>query len=132
MEGLAKAGLKPLRVGSTGNVQKSLLEHSLEYKLGIHPLQSTLVRTLNESEKIFRQEQELKKTLKDLNKKLSETKNPRPSMIEREDNMRRALESICKQHKRLQQKAYAIQQQMIREVVAAADVVSIRFDLSIN
>ena len=126
MEGLAKAGVKALRVGCNGNVQKSLIEHSLDHKLEMHPLHPTLVRAVNEAEKMSRQMQELSKALKELNKKLWEAKNPKKSMIQREHNMRNGLISIRDQHKHLQKKIYAIQQQMLRETVAAADVVSVR------
>jgi regulator of nonsense transcripts 1 len=124
VEGLAKAGLKPLRVGFNGNIQKSLIEHSLDHKLEVHPLHPTLVRTVNEAEKVSRQMQDLPKALKELSKKLWEAKNPKKSMIERERNMRNGLISIRNQHKHLQQKIYAIQQEMLRDTVAAADVVS--------
>lgn len=130
MEGLAEAGVKPLRVGFNGNVRKSLTKHSLDYKLEIHPLHPTLVTTVKEAEKMLRQMQDLEKALKDLNKKLWEAKNPKKSMIERERKMHDGVISMRAQHKNLQRKIYAIQQEMLRETVAAADVVSPRFDLS--
>ena len=130
MEGLAEAGVKPLRVGFNGNVRKSLTKHSLDYKLEIHPLHPTLVTTVKEAEKMLRQMQDLEKALKDLNKKLWEAKNPKKSMIERERKMQDGVMSMRAQHKNLQRKIYAIQQEMLRETVAAADVVSPRFDLS--
>ena len=124
MEGLAKAGVKPLRVGFNGNIQKSLIEHSLDHKLQTHPLHSTLVRVVNDAEKLSRQMQELSEALKKLDKKLWEAKNPTKSIIERGHNMRNGLISIRDRHKHLQQKIYSIQQKMLREIVAAADVVS--------
>ena len=122
MEGLAKAGVKPLRVG--GSIQKSLIEHSLDYKLENHPLHPTLVKAVSEEEKLGRQILELEKARKVLNKKLWEAVNPSKSMTEREDNMRKGLIAMQNQRKNLQQKIYAIQQQMLRETVEAADVVS--------
>lgn len=124
MEGLAKAGVKPLRVGFNGNVQKLLVEHSLEHKLEKHPLHPTLVKIVKEAEKMLGEIQALTLALKELSKKLWEAKNPKKSMIERESNMRLGLTSMQNQHKHLQQKIYAIQQEMLREAVAAADVVS--------
>ena len=122
MEGLAKAGVKPLRVG--GSIQKSLIEHSLDYKLENHPLHPTLVKAVSEEEKLARQILELEKTRKELNKKLWEAVNPSKSMTEREANMHKGLIAMQNQRKNLQQKIYAIQQQMLRETVEAADVVS--------
>ena len=122
MEGLAKAGVKPLRVG--GSIQKSLIEHSLDYKLENHPLHPMLVKSVSEEEKLARQILELEKARKELNKKLWEAVNPSKSLREREDNMRKKLISMPNQRKNLQQKIYAIQQQMLRETVEAADVVS--------
>lgn len=129
MEGLAKTGLKPLRVGFNGNVRKSLAEYSLDHKLEIHPLHPTLVTTVKEAEKTLRQVQDLTKALKELNKKLWEAKTPKKSMIERERKMQAGLILTRTQHKNLQRRIYAIQQEMLREVVAAADVVSAGFDL---
>lgn len=43
VEGLVKAGLQPLRIGSDGRVKESLLPFSLKGRLGDHPLHSTLL-----------------------------------------------------------------------------------------
>jgi hypothetical protein len=127
VEGLAKAGVKPLRVG--GSIQKSLIEHSLDYKLENHPLHPMLVRAVSEDEKLSRQIQELERAKKELSKKLWEAGNLSKSMAVREDNMSKGLIAMQNKHKNLQQKIYAMQQQMLRETVDAADVVSaqIRF-----
>ena len=122
MEGLAKAGVKPLRVG--GCIQKSLIEHSLDYKLEHHPLHPKLVKAVSEEEKLSRQILALEKARKELSKKMWEAAKPNRSLIERENNMRKGLIAMQNQRKNLQQKIYAIQQQMLREVVNAADVVS--------
>jgi uncharacterized coiled-coil DUF342 family protein len=122
VDGLANAGVKPLRVG--GSIQKSLIEHSLEYKLEKHPLHPKLVMSVAEEEKLARQIPELEKARKALNKKLWETMNQSTSMRERENNMGKAVIAMKTQRKNLQQKIYAIQQEMLREIVKAADVVS--------
>ena len=122
VEGLAKAGVKPLRVG--GNIQKSLIEHSLDYKLENHHLHPRLVRAVSEEEKVSRQIQDLEKARKELNKKIWKAVNPNKSLVEREDNMRKGLIMLQNQRKNLQQKIYAIQQEMLRDTVEAADVVS--------
>ena len=124
MEGLVKAGVRPLRVG--GSIQKSLIEHSLDYKLEHHPLHPKLVNTVTEEEKLSRQIQELERARKELNKKLWETIKPSPSLVVREDNMRKGLIAMQNQRKIQQQKIYAIQQEMLRETVNAADVVSVQ------
>ena len=122
MEGLANAGVKPLRVG--GSIQKSLIEHSLDYKLEHHPLHPTLVRAVSEEEKLSRQILELEKARKKLSKELWEAAKQSPSKIEREANMRKGVVAMQNRRKNLSQKIYAIQQQMLRETVDAADVVS--------
>lgn len=114
--------MKPLRVG--GSIPKSLIEHSLDYKLEHHPLHPPLVRAVGDEEKLARQILELEKKRKELSKKLWEAANPSKSMTEREENMRKGLMAMQNQRKNLQQKIYAVQQQMLREVVYAADVVS--------
>ena len=122
MEGLAKAGVKPLRVG--GSIQKSLIEHSLDYKLEHHPLHPVLVRSVSDEEKLSRQILELEKSRKALSRKLWEAAKQSGSMLEREKNMGKGLIAMQNQRKNLQQKIFAIQQQMLRETVDAADVVS--------
>jgi hypothetical protein len=124
VEGLASTGVKPLRVG--GSIQKSLIEHSLEYKLENHPLHPTLVKCVSEEEKLSSRIQELEKKLKVMRKKMYEAVNPSGSMIETERNMTRGHKSMEIQRKNLSQKIYAIQQQMLREIVEAADVVSVQ------
>ena len=122
VEGLASAGVKPLRVG--GSIQKSLIEHSLEYKLENHPLHPTLVKCVTEEEKLSLRIQELGMRLKELSKKLYVAVNAKASLIEMESNMRKGHNLMQVQRRNLSQKTYAIQQQMLREIVEAADVVS--------
>jgi uncharacterized membrane protein YfhO len=122
VEGLVNAGVKPLRVG--GNVQKSLIEHSLDHKLESHPLHPTLLRAVTDEEKLSRSIHDLGTMLKEQKKKIYERVKPDKSMLEKEDNMRNGLISKQNQSKNLQMKIYAIRQQMLRETVQAADVVS--------
>ena len=124
MEGLAEADVKPLRVGFSGNIRKSLIKYSLDYQLEIHPLQPTYRQAIDEAERMMRQLQDLRTSLKEHRKKLAEEENPKSWMIEKEKNMQNAEISMREQHKHLQQKAYAIKQEMIRDIVLSADVVS--------
>lgn len=78
---------------------------------------------------MFSNIQELRKTLKALTKKLSAAMNSNKSMSQRADNMQTGLISLEHRYKQLQQKIYATRQEMLRDIVTAADVVSTRFNL---
>jgi hypothetical protein len=124
VEGLAEADVKPLRVGFSGNVRKSLMQYTLDYQLEIHPLQPTYARTVDEAEAMWGQLQALRKSLEELQKDLAESVKPPWWKIEKERNMKNGVISMRENHKHLQQKAYVIKQEMIRDIVLSADVVS--------
>ncbi|CAA7261960.1 unnamed protein product [Cyclocybe aegerita] len=123
VEGFARVGVKPLRVGFNGNVRQSLLEHSLDYKLEQHPLHPVLLRTVDEETQVKDQVYKLSDSYKELALKLKESKRPRKATIERAMRMKEALISLEKRHKNIKRKIYAIQQQMLRETIADADVI---------
>jgi len=125
VEGLAKVGVKPLRVGFSGNVRKSLLEHSLDYKLEQHPLYPVLIQTVEEEGELTAHLQELSKEYETLMLKLKQMTRPRKTTLARADNMKHALSTLAKRQEKLKRKIYAMQQDMLHDVVSEADVVSL-------
>ncbi|KAF8154087.1 P-loop containing nucleoside triphosphate hydrolase protein [Crassisporium funariophilum] len=123
VEGLATAGVKPLRIGFHGNVRESLLHHSLDYKLEHHTLHPQLVKLVKEETLLSPQIHELEKKHLELERKLLESSKPKKSMVERARNMKASHEAMQHRHINLKKKIYAIQQQMLREVIAEADVI---------
>ncbi|KAJ3491205.1 hypothetical protein NLJ89_g11364 [Agrocybe chaxingu] len=123
VEGFARVGVKPLRVGFNGNVRQSLLEHSLDYKLEQHPLHPVLLRSVDDETQVKDQVHKLSDSYRELALKLKESKRPRKATIERAMRMKEALISLEKRHKNIKRKIYAVQQQMLRETIADADVI---------
>ncbi|TFK37679.1 P-loop containing nucleoside triphosphate hydrolase protein [Crucibulum laeve] len=116
-EGFINAGVKPLRIGFAGNVRASLVEHSLDYKLGKHSLQPTL-------EGIVKDEADLSIKMHDLQRRIVDAEKKGGSKLEqRKQNMKRALITMERQHSVIRRKMYAIKQQMLRDVVEDADVI---------
>lgn len=125
VDGLANAGVKPLRVGYSGNVRQSLLKHTLDYKLTQHPLHPTLATLVEDSANIVVKIDDLWKRSKALWLKIKEMEKPGKSMLTRAHNMKQALVALQLRQKMLKSKIYAMQQQMLQDVVADADVVSV-------
>lgn len=125
VEGFAKAGVKPLRIGQSAHVRQSLIEHSLDYKLQQHPLHAKLMTVLNEDEEINAAMKELSKKYGSLELRIKETANPRRSTLARAQNMKSAISSMVYRQKMLKKKIYGLQQLMLRDTVAAADVVCV-------
>lgn len=117
------SGVKALRVGFGGNVRSSLLEHTLDHKLSIHPLQPTLL-------KLIKREEELSTRLVDLETRLKNVRDTESSgnarIGVRGDRMQKALLAMQGEHGALKSRKYAMQQEMLRDVISDADVVSIR------
>lgn len=126
VEGLAKAGVKPLRVGSPGNIRQSLIPHSLDYKLQCHALYPTFEKAVNDlgslSADIAKFVVRYGKTVQ----KLREQKEPSKTRRTRAQNMLISLEMMKQRSKKLESKVFAIRQEMLRDVVSDADVVSVR------
>ena len=124
VEGLGKAGVKPLRVGFNGNVRQALVEYSLDYKLQKHPLHPTLLKITAEENKASKQREDLMVKCRELADKLSQQSKPRKSTLERARKMKEAADGLLHRCRSLKSKIFATQQQMLRDVVADADVVS--------
>ena len=120
VEGLVSSGVKALRVGFSGNVKSSVWEHTLDYKLETHPLQPTLAR-------LVKREEDLSARMMDLESKLEEVRRRELNGIEgltkRGDNMQLSLLKMQNEQHALKSRIYAMQQQMLRNIVSDADVV---------
>lgn len=127
VEGFASVGVKPLRIGYNGNVRQSCLPYSLDYKLEQHPLHPALTTLVKEESEVASHIQGLENQSKELDKKIEDSKRPRKSTLERARNMKEALLKLVFRHKAMKRKIYAMQQQMLRDVIADADVVSVKF-----
>lgn len=120
VEGLVSSGVKALRVGFGGNVRSSLIEHTLDYKLETHPLQPTLARLVKREEELSARMIALESRLGEVRRKeLNDTKG----LTKRGDNMQLSLLSMQNQQHALKSRLYAMQQQMLRNVISDADVV---------
>lgn len=120
VEGLISSGVKALRVGFVGNVRSSLTEHTLDHKLEIHPLQPSLVR-------LVKREEELSARMIDLKSRLGEVRrkefNGTKGLTKRGDNMQLSLLIVQNEQHALKSRIYAMQQQMLRDVISDADVI---------
>jgi AAA domain len=118
VEGLISSGVKALRVG--GNVRSSLIEHSLDHKLVTHPLQPNLARLVKREEELSTRMMDLEARLEDVRRKeLNGTKG----LTKRGDNMQLTLLSMQNEQHALKSRIYAMQQQILRNVISDADVV---------
>jgi hypothetical protein len=111
VEGLAVAGVQPLRVGHGGKVKSRLVEHTLDFKLENHPLR----REVNE---LSGEDERLQKRMDDLQKRVDGV-----CKGERRDKMQMGLISMERHHKAVKGKLYGVRQQMLQEIVGKADVV---------
>ena len=124
VEGLAKVGVKPLRVGSQGNIRPSLIPHSLDYKMQMHHLSETFKRVAEEIEHLAQEIRELGvRYAKHLTKMKDHKARPTKARLTRAENMFKDLEMSKLRLKGIQRKKFALEQQMLRDVVAEADVV---------
>ena len=118
LEGLVHYGLKPVRVGHIGKVKSSLLTHTLDSKLEIHP----------EAPKLQRVKEQHDRVVKRCNALAADIRRYRTKNTDRYAPCLRAMEIdvviLERQIQALDAKAYAIYLTMLREITTAADVVS--------
>lgn len=125
MEGMANAGLKPLRVGFQGSIRSSLLPYSLDYKLQSHHLYPTLERIKNDADALAK---DLHKKQTSYMKALAEIKESQVSSKNKMTRVANMLKDITARKLRLkgmEKRIYAMRQDMLRDVVLDADVVSV-------
>jgi len=115
VEGFVAAGVKPLRVGYGGKIKSTLYEHTLDAKLEAHPLKPKADQALKEQESIEKKRGELYQRI------VAAEKSGKAERLER---MRSALAMLERQILALRAKLYAMHQEMLSDITAAADVVS--------
>jgi hypothetical protein len=116
VEGLALSGIKPLRVGFSGKVKSSLREHTLDHKLEKHALKPEL-------DKLAKKEEGLQKRVDSLRKKLEESRRCHGESASSGERLQMMSITAEREHVAVKARMYAVHQQMLRDVVAKADVV---------
>ena len=134
VEGLVKAGVKPLRIGYNGKIRNSLMPHSLEYKMERHPLTVTIKKLTDELTSAQSDISDLMKSYNTLEKKVEDAKPRKPGWgtSKRLVNMREALVKQQTQSKVLKKKIFFMQQKVLTDIVEDADVVSGMFFYSFD
>lgn len=121
MEGFARVGLKPLRIGFRGKIKDSLTQHTLDYELDQHPLKSKVDRLLEEKNVAGKKRLDLTKRIEAIQRA------PTTRSAGRLDQMRSALLAQERQLMAIAAKLYAIHQEMLRDITSDADVVRVYF-----
>ena len=116
VEGLANAGVKPLRIAHEGKVKASIQEHTLQFKLDKHILKPKLDSLLNIA-------QTVQDKILDLQTDIKNFKGESKSLVERLRNMRRAMIQKERQSVVLNLKIWMLRQRMLHDVVNQSDVV---------
>lgn len=114
VEGFAAAGVKPLRVGFGAKIKSSLHEYTLDAKLEAHPFKVKVEQLLKDQENV-------EKKLGALEDKIVAAEK---SSSEKLGRMRTAFTVLERQLLALRAKLYALHQEMLNDITAAADVVS--------
>lgn len=118
MEGLAAAGVKPLRVGFGGKVRKSLEPFTIAYRRERHPKAGAAAKAEKEVE-------ELSKLVEDNRRRTVELgKTGTPAALRNLEVAQRALATRERRLQAVKAKSYAIEQGILRDIVKDADVVS--------
>lgn len=120
VEGFAAAGVKPVRVAFGSQVKSSLKEHTLDYKMEIHPLKPKL-------DGLIEEEQALKNYLLEQRKKIiaAMRKQKSPKLEQRIRNMKINANHSDRLRNLVRAKQYSMKQIMLREILSEADVVRI-------
>jgi DNA polymerase III delta prime subunit len=114
VRGLAKRGLKPLRVGYGLQTKSSLTEYSLETKLDMHPLRAKADELSKEEESLKTRIDYLQQRLRALMQKGLQT---------RQYSMHSALAGLERRLVATSSKKYAIRQEMLQDIITQADVI---------
>ena len=118
MESLVAAGLMPLRVGFGTKMKTSLTEYSLEYCLEKHPLKPKIDKLVEEQKSLEKRRARLKKKIANVEK------DRKVGTLGRRERMQSALVLVEKQCMSIKSRLYAMHQEMLRDDISAADVVS--------
>ncbi|KAG5646157.1 hypothetical protein DXG03_004210 [Asterophora parasitica] len=117
VEGLVSAGVKALRVGSGSSVRSSLVSHTLDYQLSIHPLAPKLLAIAKEEESLVTKLDDLKSRIREADK-LESMRHQQKA-----ERMKRALVQTEAHQKSLKSRKYALRQSMLSDILSAADVI---------
>ncbi|KAJ4481077.1 P-loop containing nucleoside triphosphate hydrolase protein [Lentinula aciculospora] len=122
VEGLAKAGLKPLRAASAGKTKDSLAKWTLEYQFQTHPRYSDWKDLVDRAKKIEGGLKELRRKTQDLARKmLKYGLSSRETQIK--DNM---LKNLARQGRFLdatKRRSYGLEQVIVKDILNNADVI---------
>ncbi|KAF5376100.1 hypothetical protein D9615_007758 [Tricholomella constricta] len=118
VEGLVSSGVKALRVGSGSNVRSTLIQHTLDHKLSIHHLAPILLNVINDEKKVIYQLDDLKSRLAVVEKQKTSIR-----VQQKAAKMTRALLAMEASLGALKSRKYAMRQEMLRDVLSAADVI---------
>ncbi|KAL1756437.1 P-loop containing nucleoside triphosphate hydrolase protein [Schizophyllum commune] len=121
VEGLVKAGLKPLRVGFGGKVQSELVEHTMDFKLNQHPARPAIDAAQEERQRIYKELDELRCSMAEDKARMESgaAKNLK-TRIQRKQAAIFAKQRVLQA---LTSKIFRMEQQVLREILDAADVV---------
>ncbi|KAJ7147397.1 P-loop containing nucleoside triphosphate hydrolase protein [Mycena filopes] len=130
VEGLASAGVNPLRVGFGGQVKESLVQHTLAHKLTLHPLAPSLEALTKDLEPLTRRIRDIQTKLNEIaddRKKGRERGGSSAKAMERRRLMVASMEADLALRERmrssLKARMYAMEMEMLRDVVSQADVI---------
>ncbi|KAF8216269.1 P-loop containing nucleoside triphosphate hydrolase protein [Mycena galopus ATCC 62051] len=125
VEGLAASDVRPLRVGFGGKVKESLVEHTLDYKLEHHPLKPQMDTLVKEEEGIALRIRELSKKIDEARERLKTARTPNAQGVAQQimTNMEADLALRQRMQNSLKARIYALQMEMLRDVIAKADVI---------
>ncbi|KIL60706.1 hypothetical protein M378DRAFT_193589 [Amanita muscaria Koide BX008] len=119
VQGLVATGVKPLRVGFGEKVRPSLRKHTLDHQIENHPLQKVL-------SPVVKDEKRLDERVNDLAVQVSRAKLVADSGAK----ARKALENLLVKHASCQRqlnalraKKYAMEQEMLQDILRKADVI---------
>lgn len=111
--------MKPLRVGFGERVRPSLLKHTLDYQIQVHPLQRVLAPLVKEEKK-------LQERLHDMSSTISNARDSAAydaKAMKKYDKLQIKGASLERQLLAVRAKKYSAEQEMLRDVVKKADVV---------
>ncbi|KAJ2935326.1 hypothetical protein H1R20_g1768, partial [Candolleomyces eurysporus] len=129
VEGMANAGIKPLRVGYGPAIRPDLIEHSLHHKLEMHQRAPELKKLEDDETRIQEKIEDLHKKIHELADRMGisfrDTLNGKVTarFEGRVRNMTGTLDSLSRQIGMVKAKKYALQQAMLRDVLEEADVI---------
>ncbi|KAF7307726.1 hypothetical protein MKEN_01132700 [Mycena kentingensis (nom. inval.)] len=125
VEGLANAGVRPLRIGFGGQVKGGIAEHTLDHKLQNHVLKPKLDALDEQSKTLASLIAEISAKLLDVEKKAKESKSEHTRERATKIVANVTADLAAKQQERLMLKArrYALHMRMVTEIVTEADVI---------